>query len=484
MEAERLEGQSMDLPNFLLRPDSMELELTEVADPLPFAHAFLRKLAQAVKRKDAIELLFLYDFEFSKLTERFFTLTPWPAPSVIAADIPETSKEVLRLYAELYYRYVHSRAQASAEQRRQAYENYCDFLDTRLDYGEQDALVLPSQWAWDIVDEFAYQFQAYWQQEGGQLPGIWLDDEVLTYFRKLIQSSGVVASGRLREPRAGLTAPHKLLGYFALVGQVRVLSQLGDFQKAISAVEFLSDEALTAFSAFPPAYISLLHHCGFSLLLLRRYYDAQQFLYRAASFITRIKQYLTRSYQYNIIMKKLDQISALLCIAYVLSPCLAETQVQTLLSDRMNDKLTALSTGENVALFEEVFLFGSPKSIKLPNKSTQDPVAVFKEALEEYLPGVKLLSFLRIYRQLTVDKLARLMALSVPAVTELLSAMSTRRTQKTLRNGLIESVDADLSVVQADLQDSSVVLREAEVSEDPKHFFTTHSQQLHQLLLK
>ena len=58
MEGERrLEEQGMDLPNFLLRPDSLEWEFSEGAEPLPFAHAFLRKLAQAAKRKDTIDLL-------------------------------------------------------------------------------------------------------------------------------------------------------------------------------------------------------------------------------------------------------------------------------------------------------------------------------------------------------------------------------------------------------------------------------------------
>jgi len=474
----------MDLPNFLLRPDSLEWEFSEGAEPLPFAHAFLRKLAQAAKRKDTIDLLFLYDFEFSKLTEHFFTQSPWPTPSSLAADIPETSKEVLCLYSELYYRYVHSRAQASADQRKQSYANYCEFFDTRLDYGEQDALMLPSQWAWDVVDEFAYQLQAYWQQESGQETGVWQADEVLTYFRKLVQSSGVVSSGRLREPRAGQTALHKLMGYFALVGQVRVLAQLGDYQKAISTVEFLSEEALSAYSAFPPAYISLLHHLGFSLLMLNRYYDAQLLLYRAACFISRIKQYLTRSYQYNITMKKLDQICALLCVAHVLSPCLSHHQVKGLVSERLADKLVRLSTGDNAALFEEAFLFGSPKSIKVPTKAGTEPLVQFRESVERYLPGVRLLSFLRIYRSLSVDKLAQLLGTSAAGVKDLLSTQAGLRTQKTMRSGLMETANADLSTAKANLQGEEVVLVEAEAAEDPKSFFTTQSQLLHQLLLK
>jgi translation initiation factor 3 subunit L len=485
MEGERrLEEQGMDLPNFLLRPDSLEWELSEAVEPLPFVHAFLRKLAHAVKRKDTTDLLFLYDFEFSKLTEHFFTLTPWPTPSSLAIDIPETSKDVLCLYSELYYRYIHSRAQASPEQRKLSHANYCDFFDTRLDYGEQDALVLPSQWAWDIVDEFAYQFQAYWQQETGQEAGIWVAEEVLAYFRKLIQSSGVVSSGRLREPRAGPTALHKLMGYFALVGQVRVLTQLGDYQKAVSAVEFLSEEALAAYSAFPPAYISLLHHLGFSLLMLSRYYDAQLLLYKAACFISRTKQYLTRSYQYNIIMKKLDQICALLYVAHVLSPCLPEQQVRGLVSERLADRLVRLSTGDNAGLFEEAFLFGSPKSIKVQNKPVFEPLVQFREAVEKLLPSVRLLSFLRIYRRLSVDKLARLLGIPATGVKELLSTMATSRTQKTLRSGLTETVNTDLSTTRANLDGEDVVLAEAEVPEDPKSFFTTQSQLLHQLLLK
>ena len=46
-----------------------------------------------------------------------------------------------------------------------------------------------------------------------------------------------------------LDRPAQVNGDFG--GKVRVLAQLGDYQKAISTMEFLSEEALSAYSAFP-----------------------------------------------------------------------------------------------------------------------------------------------------------------------------------------------------------------------------------------
>ena len=61
------------------------------------------------------------------------------------------------LYRELYFRHIYSRLQPTLEQRFESYENYCDLFNYVLDSDAPVPLELPTQWLWDIIDEFIYQ---------------------------------------------------------------------------------------------------------------------------------------------------------------------------------------------------------------------------------------------------------------------------------------------------------------------------------------
>lgn len=142
-------------------------------------------------------------------------------------------------------------------------------------------LELPEQWLWDIIDEFIYQFQSFcvWRSkvksktdEELQLLAdssqVWSSYSVLNVLYSLIQKSRInenilaIQEGKSAEeivyvlvvllcvPKLRLalsyseivgeygTRPlYRMLGYFSIVGLLRVHSLLGDFTLALKVME-------------------------------------------------------------------------------------------------------------------------------------------------------------------------------------------------------------------------------------------------------
>lgn len=111
---------------------------------------------------------------------------------------------------------------------------------------------LPTQWLWDIVDEFIYQFRLFCQlrsfgQHRAKLgddviallrdsPSTWNVHIVLNVLHKLIEKSNIndqlEASNKGEDPNEvagdfGCRTMYKMLGYFSIVGLLRLHTMLG-----------------------------------------------------------------------------------------------------------------------------------------------------------------------------------------------------------------------------------------------------------------
>lgn len=119
-------------------------------------------------------------------------------------------------------------------------------------------LELPDQWLWELVDEFVYQFQSFTQlkfrsrkaQEdivmlasNGEVWNILL---VLNVLHSFINKSNiklqleVTASGGDPDSVAGEFGRHslyKMLGYYSMIGLLRLHSLFGDYYLAIKVLE-------------------------------------------------------------------------------------------------------------------------------------------------------------------------------------------------------------------------------------------------------
>ena len=67
---------------------------------------------------------------------------------------------------------------------------------------------------------------------------------------------------------------YKMMGYFSLVGLLRLHSLLGDFHQAIKVLENVELNKKSLYSRVPGCQISMYYYVGFAYMMMRRYADA------------------------------------------------------------------------------------------------------------------------------------------------------------------------------------------------------------------
>ena len=278
-------------------------------------------------------------------------------------------------------------------------DNYCELFGVIL-HGNVN-MQLPVPWLWDMVDEFLYQFQSFCQFRSKlahksaeeiellrQCDKVWALLDVLNVLQALVDKSGIVAALEA-DGAAGLLASGgyptnssnvlPLLGYFSLLGQLRVHALVGDYATGLSALYPLNlFERRGLFTAtLPPAHISLYYYGCFSYLMLRRYSDAATCLNIILSYIARVKAFHARNSAYEQMLKKNEQMYALLACAVALCPAVTkglDEGVLVQLREKYADKLQRMARGDE-APFEELFSYGCPKFVSPAPPAYDNPQA-------------------------------------------------------------------------------------------------------------
>jgi translation initiation factor 3 subunit L len=86
-------------------------------------------------------------------------------------------------------------------------------------------------------------------------------------------------------------------------------------------------------------------------MMNRRYSDAIRIFAHILVYVTRTRQYHTRSYQHDQIMKKSEQMYALLAICVSLCPQRVDEQVHTGLREKYGDQMHRLQRAGYVLVF-------------------------------------------------------------------------------------------------------------------------------------
>jgi translation initiation factor 3 subunit L len=143
--------------------------------------------------------------------------------------------------------------------RFESYYNYCNLFNCILSPDKPVVLDLPNQWLWEIIDEFIYQFQSF-QQFRAKLQKksdeeieilkhnlrTWDVLQVLNVLHSMVDKSNinkqleVYTAGGNPDTVAGDFGRHplyKMMGYFSLVGLLRLHSLLGDFHQVNNSKE-------------------------------------------------------------------------------------------------------------------------------------------------------------------------------------------------------------------------------------------------------
>uniref|UniRef100_A0A8W8MD78 Eukaryotic translation initiation factor 3 subunit L n=1 Tax=Magallana gigas TaxID=29159 RepID=A0A8W8MD78_MAGGI len=356
--------------------------------------SFLTYFQKSITEQNVYEIQNAYENGFNKLTERFFKTSPWPEAEVVA-PIVQNDHLFLILYKELFYRHIYARVQngPTLEQRFESYYNYCNLFNYILNADGPVHLELPNQWLWDIIDEFIYQFQCFSiyrckvnkksEDEISFLrsnPKIWNVHSVLNVLHSLVDKSNinkqleVYSMGGDPDSVAGEFGQHslyKMLGYFSLVGLLRLHSLLGDYYQALKILECIDFNKKSMYSRVPACQITKMN----------------------------------------------DKMYTLLAICLVLHPMRIDESVHSQLREKFQDKMLRMQKGDTEE-FTNNFSFACPKFLS-PVPPNYDAVTainhkepfllqlrVFMEEVTQQIILPTIRSFLKLYTTLPLSKLA------------------------------------------------------------------------------
>ncbi len=399
--------------------------------------------------KNTYELHGCYENSFNKLTEKFYKSATWPDPEQDVAPLVNNDQIFLVLYSEVYYRHIYARLQPTLEHRVASYNNYCNLFNLILNNeGGPVNFELPNKWTWDIIDEFIYQFNQYSvyrsrlirKELGGnkgsepseefqyvqQHHDIWNSYSVLNALYSLIIKSNI--NEQLKATQAGQDSSmaageygsrslYRNLGYFSIIGLLRVHTLLGDFALALKTMEGIELNKKAFFTRVPGAHFTTYYYVGFCLLMLHRYADAIKTFSHILLYIARTKN-ISKSGQYDAVTRKSEQMYALLAICVALNPTRLDDSLHSGIREKYSEQFSKLQRGGQEALpvYEELFKFGAPKFItsSLPSYTNQaynvDPtqlhLKIFMSTVKNSVLAPTLKGYLNLYATMELKKLA------------------------------------------------------------------------------
>ncbi|CAO3671331.1 unnamed protein product [Rhizopus stolonifer] len=396
----------------------------------------------------------------------YYLKRAWPE-SEIVAPLVNNDQIFIILYRELYYRHIYSYLTPTLDHRFRSYENYCDLFNyilSKKNHPGPVSLELPNQWLWDIIDEFIYHFQSFCNfrdrikkteqevkllEENAQM---WSSYSVLNILSSFVQKSCineqllVSKNGGDMIETAGEYGSHqlyKMLGYFSLVGLLRVHCMLCDYTLALKTMENVVLNKKATFARVTACHVSTYYYVGFVYMMTRRYADAIRAFSTILSFIHKTKQYHSSSYQFDQNLKKSDQMYALLAICIALSPTRLDENIHSQLREKHGEQLYKMQKGEeSLQIYTNLFQYACPKFI-LPCACSSDPhqqqVRVFMSDIENQINLPILRSFMKLYATMGIDKLAKFLEVDSEELrTQLLIFKQRSRQYKWTSGNLLE----------------------------------------------
>ncbi|ORX99214.1 eukaryotic translation initiation factor 3 [Clohesyomyces aquaticus] len=332
--------------------------------------------------------------------------------------------------------------QATLETKFASYDNYCNLFHYILNSDGPVDLEVPNYfWAWDVIDEFIYQFNSFCSyrqkialkadnSEEIQLlrenPNTWGCYSVLNVLYSLIQRSQIneqlAAMKRGEDPLAyageyGGRPLYKMLGYFSIIGLLRVHCLLGDFSLALKTLDDIELNKKAMFARVMAAHFTTYYYVGFSYMMMRRYADAIRMFSHILVYVSRTKNF-QKNAQYDSITKKNDQMYALIAICVAFHPTRLDDTIHTALREKYGEQFNRLQRGgpESLPLFEELFRSACPKFINPTPPDFDNPgvnidpvehhLRIFMDEVKNNMWSPMVKSYLKLYTTMDLKKLA------------------------------------------------------------------------------
>lgn len=229
---------------------------------------------------------------------------------------------------------------------------------------------------------------------------------------------------------------YRLLGYFSLIGLLRVHVMLADYTLALKVLDDIDVRTMSSLStrlhAVHAAHVSAYYHIGAAYLFLRRYGDALDNLSRGVAHFHKNRRQTPAP---EVVGKVVDRVLGLAAVAHALAPAYRlEDWVRNGVADKYGEahgRLLAVSSVEDaVAAADEILTRCLPKAVSpMPPALPDEPIVAGSEAADAAVidpsrhqiglllsdvrarAGVaETRAYLKLYTTLQVDKLASLKA--------------------------------------------------------------------------
>eukprot|EP00529_Nitzschia_sp_RCC80_P025626 CAMPEP_0113501414 /NCGR_PEP_ID=MMETSP0014_2-20120614/32942_1 /TAXON_ID=2857 /ORGANISM="Nitzschia sp." /LENGTH=539 /DNA_ID=CAMNT_0000396001 /DNA_START=88 /DNA_END=1707 /DNA_ORIENTATION=- /assembly_acc=CAM_ASM_000159 len=416
-----------------------------------------------------------YNTVFRDLSSKYFASSPWPAPPAIAAEC-NGDPLFLALYRESTHRHWHAVSRPSLRERMEGWDVYRELFDELLEGAEEDSassqprlFVLP-EWAFDILNEFVYQFQGFCQfrtslyssakkhglltaeeaasagadgQEGAPSENkkkgpphhvvenlavmredaaqdVWNIETVQYYLNRLVQ---IGTSEKCTVPA------YQYFGIFASVALSRLECLLCDYSGCLAAlIPVLENPSCKVVKSdldtkdfgqvvgdVVSARLSMAYHAGVSFLMLRRYKDAVSTVGDLCSYMQRGFKtgHLRNLPETEQLYKNYDRMLALLAICVHVCPQsnLIDESLQKTIREKHGVQLSKEAYGE-------LFVSCAPKFVSpcIPDfNSSVMPVENFykqqvyllEQEMKDQAKFRNLRSYLKLYTSITTSKLVK-----------------------------------------------------------------------------
>lgn len=425
-------------------------EMDEIEEQVPGpVMDFLIRLKNGIEQNNLVALQYLYDEAFPELTAQFYENKPWPNIKM-ATELVRGQFNFGILYGELHYRHVYAKLQPSRNVRCDSYFNYCHLFNFIVSAQQPINLQLPHKWMWDIIDEFIYQFQncsllrmrtgknAPKPEEMQELERIWNVHSVLNVLHSLIDKSNiieqlkVVNSGGDPSEAGGEFGNHplyRMLGYYSLIGLLRLHSLLGDYHRAIRGLENvdLMKQMMRnlSFVKAVACQTTTYYYVGFAYMMMRRYSDAIRTCTSLLVYLQRSRPQSNqhhKTFQQELVEKQTDQMYVMLALCLALHPQRIDESVTAQLQEKFGEMYGKLQRGD-VAEFEKQFQFVCPKFVSAvpatfdadgnyiesavpKHEPVKQQLSIFMEEVTQQLPLLVIRTYLKLYQTMSVEKLA------------------------------------------------------------------------------
>lgn len=448
---------------------------------------FLIRLKNGLEQSNVIELQYLYDEAFPELTTQFYEKRPWPNIKM-ATDLVRGNFTFGIFYGELHYRHIYAKLQPTRAARCDSYFNYCHLFNFIVSAPQPISLQLPHKWMWDIIDEFIYQFQncsllrmrtgkaAPKPEEMQELERIWNVHSVLNVLHSLIDKSNIIEqlkvlnSGGDPQVAGGEFGNHplyRMLGYYSLIGLLRLHSLLGDYHRAIRGLENVDlNRQMMRNLSFVKALAcqtTTYYYVSFAYMMMRRYSDAIRTCTNLLVYLQRAKPPTNphhKTFQQELLEKQTDQMYVLLALCLALHPQRIDESVMTQMQEKFGEMYGKLQRGD-IAEFEAQFKFICPKFVSAvpanfdadgnyiePTVPKHEPIKqqlkLFMEEVTQQLPLLIIRSYLKLYKTMSIEKLAGFLEVDKEKLEESLLCFKHKKQSMVCQKDSSSALDGEL----------------------------------------